>query len=315
VVLVRGLASPVASSAGIAGIDRLLGDSDVVHVQNVMNPVALAAALASGRAVVTVQDHRVLCPAIGKTLPDGARCTAVMSDEACRSCLPDREYRDRTLELTCARRDALRGARPVVLSRYLADELAAVGLPGALVIPPWTEVGPEREAAGSHLLLAGRLVRHKGVMDGWQAWRAAAVPVALRVAGAGPLETELEGCVRLGWLDRERLRHELRRARALLFPTLWQEPFGMVGIEALAEGTPVIVARSGGSSEWSDAGCVCVRPGDVEAMASVIRRLVENPEESLTLGREGQAMVRDRYSRSRIEPRLRELYAELAGAS
>ena len=44
--------------------------ADVVHVQNVMNPTALTRLVSSGRAVVTVQDHRVFCPGPGRTPPD-----------------------------------------------------------------------------------------------------------------------------------------------------------------------------------------------------------------------------------------------------
>ena len=44
----------------------------------------------------------------------------------------------------------------------------------------------------------------------------------------------------------------------------------MLGVEALAEGTPVVVSDTGGTREWSDAGCVPVRGGDVSAMAGAI---------------------------------------------
>ncbi len=313
VVRLRGLAAATASTARLGGLDHLLAGCDVAHVQNVMNPAPLAAAVAIGRAVVTVQDHRVFCPGPGKTLPSGARCNLPMSDETCTECLPDAGYRSRRLELTRARRDALARARLVVLSAYMAGELAAVGLDGAQVVPPWVEPGPERRTPGDHLLLAGRLVRHKGVVDAWRAWRAAGVAMPLKVAGAGPLEDALAGAERLGWLSRQRLRQELGQARALLFPTLWQEPFGILGIEALAMGTPVIVVSCGGTSEWSDAGCLRVPPGDVAAMVDAIRRLVDAPDGALDLGREGRTMVAERFARQAIEPRLRALYAGVAG--
>jgi glycosyltransferase involved in cell wall biosynthesis len=313
-VRVRGLAAPVASSARLAGLSEPLCAADVVHVQNVMNPVAIAAAVETGRAVVTVQDHRVFCPGMGKTLPDGSACRESMSPEVCPVCLPDRDYRDRTLDLTRARREALDGARLVVLSRYMAEQLQREGLPGVEILPPWLEVGPQRDDAGDGLLIGGRLVGHKGVHDGYMAWRRADTGLPLRVAGDGPLAGDLTGAERLGWLSQGQLRNELRRARGLLFPSVWQEPFGILALQALAEGTPVIVTDVGGTADWSDAGCIRVSPGDVGAMAEALQRLADDPGGAMDLGRRGREMVADRFSRAMIEPRLDALYAAIAAA-
>jgi len=311
-VRVRGLGTSVASSARLTALAAQLGAADVVHLQNVMNPVAIAAATARGRAVVTVQDHRVFCPGMGKTLPDGTACTRPMSDQACSECLADRDYRVRTLELTRARRDGLRGARLVVLSRFMRAELERVGLPGAEVLPPWFEIGEVRRNAGDGFLVGGRLVAHKGVQDAVTAWQRSGSKLPLRVAGDGPLADDLAGVERLGWLPPRRLREELRRARALLFPSVWQEPLGMLALEALAQGTPVIVSDVGGTSDWSDAGCVRVPPRSIEEIDSALRWLSEDPEGALLLGRQGREMVAKRFARATIEPRLHALYAETA---
>ena len=103
----------------------------------------------------------------------------------------------------------------------------------------------------------------------------------------------------------------LRRARALLFPSRWQEPFGILGVQSLAQGTPVIVADSGGTGEWSDQGCLAVPAGDVGAMAEALSRLEAEPALALDLGRRGRAMVATRFSRRVVEEGLRRLYADL----
>jgi glycosyltransferase involved in cell wall biosynthesis len=305
---VKGLAARTATGSGLNGLTEVIERHQVVHIQNVMNPTALRLALSASAALVTVQDHRVLCPGPGKTLPDGNACRQPMSDSRCAECLADREYRERTLSLTRARRDALGNARLVVLSRYMAEELAAVGLTDAEVLLPWVETGPQRSDAGYGFLLAGRLVPHKGVIQAWRAWQEAATGQPLRVAGAGPMAAQLAGAELLGWLSPSRLRHQIRKARALLFPSLWQEPFGILGIEALAEGTPVVVTDSGGTGEWSDAGSIRVQPGDTNAMAAAIKRLADDPQLAITLGRQGLAMVTQRFARGPIEARLQALY-------
>jgi glycosyltransferase involved in cell wall biosynthesis len=98
----------------------------------------------------------------------------------------------------------------------------------------------------------------------------------------------------------------------VLFPARWQEPFGILGVEALAQGTPVVVADRGGTSEWSSRGCLRVPAGDVPAMAEAIRSLADSPERATTLGREGQSAVRKLFARETIVRRLLELYEEIA---
>jgi glycosyltransferase involved in cell wall biosynthesis len=306
--ILRGLARPTAAPTRLDGLAELAENVDVVHVQNVMNPIAIRQAVSTGRAVVTVQDHRVLCPGPGRTLPDGRRCTATMHVEVCAACLRDASYRERMVRLTAERRDALVGARLVVLSRYMADELASAGLAEATVIPPWVEADPDPSHPGGGFLLGGRLVAHKAPLQAWAAWRAAGEPLPLRVAGTGPAAEVLHDAELLGWLDCAQLRSELRRARALLFPTRWQEPFGILGVEAQAMGTPVVVVDRGGTPDWSEAGCVHVPAGDVPAMAEAIRCLAGDPELARRLGREGWSRVRERYARASLLGELLAVY-------
>ena len=162
---IKGLASAVPSTSRLGALRALLDVSDVVHVQNVMNPVPLRWAVETGRAVVTVQDHRVFCPGKGRTLPSGERCQRSMDHEACAECLPDEGYCTRMLTLTRERLEALHGAKILVLSRYMAHELEEAGLSGVEVLPPWVAVGASEPVVGQGFVIGGRLVAHKGVMD------------------------------------------------------------------------------------------------------------------------------------------------------
>lgn len=291
---VRALARMISGRRQLDRLSPLIAEADVVHVQNVMNPTALARLTQSGKAVVTIQDHRVFCPGPGKTLPDGAACGVVMSEEACAGCLPDVEYRAQVVALTQARRALLEGARLVVLSDYMAAELAAVGLPGAAVIPPWIAPTDHTPQPGEGFLMGGRLVVHKGIERALAAWQAADTTMPLSVAGAGPLAESLSGVRALSWLPRPALLEVMAASRALLFPSRWQEPFGILGLQALSVGTPVILFPSGGTGDWSAAGCVSV--GSVAEMAAAISALSADPDRAVALGAAGQAAVRARFS-------------------
>jgi glycosyltransferase involved in cell wall biosynthesis len=307
-VRMAGLRGASRDGGTIAGLGELMSDMDLVHLQNVMNPATIRAA-AQHRSIVTVQDHRVFCPGPGRTLPDGGPCTTEMSSTVCSGCLPDEEYRQRMLVLTRQRLEALRDASAViVLSRYMAGELDAAGIHDAHIIPPSVETGAPPVEAGHGFLIAGRLVQHKGTAMAHNAWQRSQTDHPLRVAGLGGESDKLHGAELLGWLDRAALRDTLRRSRALLFPTRWQEPFGIIGIEALSVGTPVIAMVSGGMSDWAQAGVLKIQPGDVNAMANAVSTLSQQPEEAIRLGTEGQKHVRSSFAVQPLLDELEQLY-------
>ena len=88
----------------------------------------------------------------------------------------------------------------------------------------------------------------------------------------------------------------------------------MLGVEALAQGTPVLVAAGGGTSDWSARGCVRVVPGDVPRMAAAIEELAADPERAAELGRQGQVFVRERFARAPLVKALLDLYEEVAAS-
>ncbi|MEE2750338.1 MAG: glycosyltransferase family 4 protein [Myxococcota bacterium] len=312
VARVKGLGSRMETTGGLSGLQSLLSEADLVHVHTVMNPIALSMAVDTGRCLVSVQDHRGFCPGAGKVTRSNVVCEQAMSHQACGDCFEDSAYAARMLELTCSRRDAIQGATLHVLSRYMQRELEAVGLLGAEVLPPWVAAADEPSLGGDIVFMGGRLVPHKGVLLGVQAWRESGIDAPLHVAGEGPMADQMEGATLLGWLPRKALLAELRRAGVLLFPGRWQEPFGLLAIEALAQGTPVIAMESGGLEEFSDGGCVLSGLGDVEAMASNLREVWKEPLRMRELGFRGWELVRERFSPDSLGERLDRLYERVA---
>jgi glycosyltransferase involved in cell wall biosynthesis len=282
---------------------------DVVHLHNVTNPDALEWAADRG-AVLTVQDHRFFCATQGKWTSDGRVCRDPMERSLCRSCFDDEAYFAEVYGLTEERLAAARRLRLVVLSRYMRKELAASGVPEGriAVVPPFPH-GLDLEAAPDGppcVLFVGRLAAAKGVRDAVLAWQAARIDLPLVFAGTGPLRSWLEGAgfPVLGWLDRRRLSSACRRARALLMPSRWQEPFGIAGLEALALGVPVVTWESGGIAEWHP-GDFLVPWGDLGGLAHALRRAVDapiQPRPSLPPG----------FDAPTAAARLEALYAEAA---
>jgi len=161
------------------------------------------------------------------------------------------------------------------------------GLPSHLFRPSFDE--------GSYLAFLGRLTAEKGPEDAIQIARAAGEP--LRIAAKIPrgetgyfkkkLEPHIDGrTVQLvGEVDDAKKQPFLADAAALLFPIDWPEPFGLVMIEAMACGTPVIAYRSGSVPEVVEDG--------------VTGFIVENEEQAVRavgeLGRLDRRVVRARF--------------------
>jgi len=252
---------------------------DIVHLHNVVNPEVLRWA-AHRPALATVQDHRAFCPGSGKLTARGDVCREAMHQEICGPCLKDRDYFRRMFALTRVRLEALARLPVTVLSHYMKRELQAVGLSEdrVHVIPPFVfELDRQAEADGPPcVLFAGRLVAAKGIFDAVEIWRASgvALPLVMAGTGSGRHELELRGVQVTGWLNRQQLARTYRRARAVLFPPRWQEPFGIVGLEALSLGIPVVAWQSGGVAEWHPHPDL-PEWGDVGAMAARLRRAVE----------------------------------------
>lgn len=81
--------------------------------------------------------------------------------------------------------------------------------------------------------------------------------------------------VRFGALEREELPDAYRASDVMVFPSVWPEPFGLVPIEAMACGVPVVATGVGGSAEFlvDGANCLLYPPQDHEALAAAIRRV------------------------------------------
>ncbi|MCH8314438.1 MAG: glycosyltransferase [Planctomycetes bacterium] len=108
-------------------------------------------------------------------------------------------------------------------------------------------------------------------------------PAAIRIGGTGPLRRDLGRLARrlgvrdqvefLGYLDRQALLRELQAADCVVQPSL-HETFGVVLIEALACGRPVIATRCGGPEDIVDeSNGLLVEPGDTAALGAAMERM------------------------------------------
>ncbi|MBI3815024.1 MAG: glycosyltransferase family 4 protein [Nitrospinae bacterium] len=168
----------------------------------------------------------------------------------------------------------------------------------------------------SMLLYAGRISREKGVDYLLDAVAGLEIDYKLIIAGDGYYLPEIKKkASRLGvlnrielkgWLKENELNDYYDRAAVLVFPSLWPEPFGMAGIEAMAHGTPVVAFNTGAVSEWlidRETGFL-VKPGDVLKMRERIELLLRNEKLAHDMGIAGRDLAEKQFS---IEKHIKDL--------
>jgi glycogen(starch) synthase len=132
------------------------------------------------------------------------------------------------------------------------------------------------------LLGVGRVERRKGFDTAVSALDLLPPEATLRIAGVPDPEHLPEVThprVQLGAVPRAELAAVYRDADVLVFPSRWREPFGLVPLEAMSQGLPVVATAQGGSAEFLQDGmnCLVVPPDDPPALAAAVRRLAEEP--------------------------------------
>jgi spore coat protein SA len=162
------------------------------------------------------------------------------------------------------------------------------------------------------ILYAGRLHPEKGahiLMDALKVLNARGVRFKCRFVGSSfasgsASTTYVRSLIRncpenvelIGHVSAKQIAAEFRSSDIFCCPSLWQEPFGKVNIEAMACGLPVVASRVGGIPEIaSQGGVILVEPGSVAKLASALERLLVNPDLRQQLAKQGVKSFRNRF--------------------
>jgi glycosyltransferase involved in cell wall biosynthesis len=126
----------------------------------------------------------------------------------------------------------------------------------------------------------------------------------------------------VGWRSHDDLAELYSRADICVVPSLWAEPFGMVAVEAMASGRPVVASDIGGLADSVVDGVTgfLVPPGDAEALAGKLRTLLDDADLRAGMGKRGRLRVEQNFYWPRIvekhyPPLLREVLAKRGRAA
>lgn len=338
----------VWNPAAARDLDRALDafSPDVVHLHNLF-PLLSPSVLRRCHArrvptVVTVHNYRLVCPG-GALFRTGAPCRDCVDLAFPGPGVRHGCYRGSpaaTLPIAAGTAAGRRIWRRVpsaylFLSEAHRREMASLGLtPARTFVKPNFVPAPTRRAEpGRTVAYLGRLTEAKGLhvlVAAWDRYRAhptraepasaepASAGLRLAVAGTGPMEGQIRRWAAgrpevevLGLLDRAACAELVRRCRAVVVPSEWPEPFGLVLAEAMASGVPPIATAHGSFVDMVDDGVdgFLYPPGDAAALAAVLRRVDQAPDELVrAMGEAARLTYRRRFDRSANVARLEAAY-------
>ncbi len=206
--------------------------------------------------------------------------------------------------------------RIICISNYIKKRLMKYGIEEdkLAVIYNGIDTNGEWHEKEDYMLFVGRLVKTKGIDFLIKALKIAG-EIEVRIAGKGPMMKKWKRMAArykvnvkfLGWVDEKEKTKLMKKSRAFILPSRY-ESFGIVLLEAMKHGCPVIARNVGGVPEV--VGNAGILVDSVEEMASAIKRLHSDYELVKKLGKAGLERVK-KFSWDDIARKTMGVYEEV----
>lgn len=312
---------------------------DVVVLHKWTDVGLVESLLARLPTVQVVHDHDLYCPRKHKYFPLNHQACGEKAGAACVRHLCLLERRDGLIPVGFTslpefrrRMAAARRAQLLVAgSHYSAGQLARNGYPTdrVAVIPPVpAAIGsaaclPPGEVG--RMLFVGQVIRGKGLDLLLEAAAGLKGEWRLDVVGEG---RQLEECRQqaaqlgiadrvdfAGWVPHAELDAWYRRASFTVVPSRWPEPFGMIGLESMSRGRPVVAFDSGGIRDWlaHEVSGLLVRPADIDALRHALQQAICTPGLVRRLGYHAARHCRRRFDHGRYLDAMQRALDRAAG--
>lgn len=293
----------------------------VAHFHNtfpLISPAAYYAARAERVPVVqTLHNYRLLCPnalffrdgrvcedCLGRTVPwPGVIHACYRGSHSSSSVVASMLTAHRALGTWTQMVDVY-----IALSEFARQKFIQGNLPAEKIVikPNFVHADPGvGEGRGKYALFVGRLSQEKGLGTLLAAWERLGEKVPLKIAGDGPLASEVAKAARrirnIEWVGRQskdRVLALMKDAHTLIFPSLWYEGFPMVIAEAYAVGLPVIASDLGSMSSLvdNDRTGLSFRPNDFMDLATKVNWTLEHPTELKRMRKEARSEFESKYA-------------------
>lgn len=315
--------------------------ADVVNLQNVYDSKLIKALRAQYPVTRFVHDHATYCPGNSKYFFNSKKICPIATSGLCLLYAYREKCMTRRLPLAISRvrqrQNWLAALKTLPLvfcnSRFVKERLVQNGLGGSKIVVNNLFPG-HGGAGGTHnevspanaekvILFVGRLFKEKGVDLLIKAVSKIKVPVRLKIVGEGWEKNRLECLARdlsigdrvnfLGFKGGRELVELYASCDIFAMPSVWPEPFGMVGLEAAQFGKPVIAFNVGGISDWLIDGVngILLPQADVGLLAESLSKLLGNSQLCQKLGQNGWEIVNSKFSLAKHLDVLEQSYAKI----
>ena len=281
--------------------NNILENADIVVIHNII-PGALLKYLPADKSFFFAHDHNIYCRRHHYYTPFGRiNCHRKYNKFICKIC-------------SLCRNDAppleeYRKFPALVLSSFMEKNLKKNGFSKVIKLPGFIRTNekprtfmPDGEL---RILFLGQLIRGKGADLMLKSLARVDIPFTCTIAGDGNDRTMLEKLAAAYNLqDKITFTGFVSEPEKLwdncdvfFFPIRWQEPFGLVGLEALAHGVPVVAFDLGGVREYLSMECGALIPEkDITAAAGILKQYYQDPQIPAKLGSNGLQIVKSKFS-------------------
>lgn len=285
------LANPFAVAVVRRALREFRPDAALVNMFEHQLSPAIFGPLRRVPSVLSITDYKGICPLGTKLLPDGRLCRSPAGLVCWRSgCLTAAHWVREQPRYALIRWSRGHTRRVLTCSAWMQRELARNGIAAehvALPVPPAGPTFSRRTSEHPTFVYCGRLDRTKGVpllLRAVARLKRTVPAIRLRIVGEGPQRALLEDLTRRlelgdavtfrGLVRPDLVEHELADGWAVVVPSRWAEPLGLVALEAIVRGIPVVASADGGLGETVEHGTsgLLFANGDEDEL---VRRLEE----------------------------------------
>jgi len=302
---------------------------NLIHLNNTYYPGQYSFLNKYAPIIQTVHDYFHCCNTVLKMLPDN-----ICNDSLGKSCFKNKCISpDSIMELwkfktKCLSQEAMKRFQKIfVTTPYMKEMLIYNGFQEdkiqimPLFVEDW---GTNAKNDENVIIYAGRLAKEKGVVHFIHMLKALSSNFKAFIIGDGLQKDECESLVNImglnnkveftGFLNRNEIKDYFAKASVVVIPSLWPEPFCMVGLEAMSCSKPVVAYDAGGISSWlrdNYNGYLASR-GDIPGLVHRVDTLLKNKKLAEEMGRNGRKLFEEKFSKKIHLDNLVAAYEDIA---
>lgn len=297
---------------------------------DIASPLRLSKALDSldGETVVHVHNFKDAGTAIRarRLMRQPARVRIICTRHLIKPAKTDRSSLERYRDI-----DAIIFVSQCALDEFLStrpdvEQTKLKVIHNSIKLPYPTHIAPEKNCGSStvNLIFAGRIHPEKGLDVLIKALaRLGDLDVRLTVCGTGSgrdvmpivrLARGLDVDKHINWLGHvDNVYEHILRADIGVLPSVFREPFGLVLLEFMSQGLPVVATDAGAQREIIDDGKtgIIVKTGDENALAAALRELISNPDKRQAIGSAAASAVKERFGYDVFYDKIMSVYQGL----